>query len=151
MVRSTRVAVRIVLLDPASRVLLFEGRDLSDESDSRRYWFTAGGGVEGSESLLEAADREIGEETGQLGLRLEGPIHRYEFDFLNHGLPQHQVEYFFAARTADLSVGTTGWTELEKQAMTRWCWWSVADLEAAGVRYFPEDLSDLVRKADHLV
>ena len=44
-----RVAVRVVLLDPWSRVLLFEGRDLSDDGDSVRFWFTAGGGVDSGE------------------------------------------------------------------------------------------------------
>ncbi|MFL6132512.1 MAG: NUDIX domain-containing protein [Nocardioidaceae bacterium] len=77
----TRLAVRIVLLDTASRVLLFEGRDLSDDGDSVRFWFTAGGGVDESESLVDAADREVKEETGQSGLNFVGPIHRREFDF----------------------------------------------------------------------
>jgi len=39
----TRHAVRVVLLDASSRVLLFEGRDLSDAADSERFWFTARG------------------------------------------------------------------------------------------------------------
>jgi hypothetical protein len=100
----SRVAVRVVLLDPESRVLLFEGRDLS------------------------------------------------EFDFINHGEPQHQVEHFFAARTRDTSLSDQGWTELEKAAMTTWRWWTTDELEAeGGVQYFPDNLVDLVRLADALV
>ncbi len=82
----------------------------------------AGGRVEGSEFLLEAADREMGEETGQSGARLEGAFEQRGFDFLNHGVLQHQTENFFAARTADPSVGTAGWTGLEEQVVTRWQW-----------------------------
>lgn len=138
-------------MDPASRVLLFEGRDLSDDSDRHRYWFTAGGAVEGTESLLETASREIEEETGQSGLQLEGPFHHREFDFLNHGFPQHQVEWFFAARTTDLSVAASGWTELEKQVVIQWRWWSMTELGITDVCYFPDNLVDLIHVASNLV
>ena len=146
-----RVAVRIVLLDPASRVLLFEGRDLADIEDSLRFWFTAGGGADGGESLADAAVRELAEETGQSGVRLVGPFHRRELDFLNHGEPQHQVEHFFAARTSDTSLRAHGWTELEQRATTTWRWWSTEELETEGVHYFPSNLVELVRLADALV
>lgn len=143
--------MRIVLLDPESRVLLFEGRDLSDAADSVRFWFTAGGGVDDGESLANAAEREVLEEAGLSGLTLVGPFHRREFDFLNHGDPQHQVEHFFAARTSDTTLSDHGWTELERRAMTTWRWWTTDELEAGGVQYFPDNLVDLVRLADALV
>lgn len=147
----TRTAVRIVLLDTLARVLLFEGRDLSDHGDKIRFWFTAGGGVDNGESLEEAAARELWEETGQSELRLVGPFHRREFDFQNHGELQHQVEHFFAARTSDTALSDNGWTELEQKAMTTWRWWTADELEAATVQYFPDNLADLVRRADRLV
>jgi 8-oxo-dGTP pyrophosphatase MutT (NUDIX family) len=146
-----RVAVRVVLLDPWSRVLLFEGRDLSDDGDSVRFWFTAGGGVDSGESLASAAEREVLEETGQSGLTLVGPFHHRQFDFLNHGDPQHQVEHFFAARTTDTSLSDHGWTELGRRTMTTWRWWTTEELEAEGVQYFPDNLVDLVRLVDALV
>lgn len=144
----TRVAVRILLLDTSSRVLLFEGRDLSDTADQARFWFTAGGGVDGSESILDAAEREVLEETGQSGLKLIGPFHRREFDFMNHGEP---LEHFFAARTADTTVRVDGWTDLEHRAMTTWRWWSTEELEAGDIQFFPDNLVDLVRVADLVV
>jgi ADP-ribose pyrophosphatase YjhB (NUDIX family) len=146
-----RVAVRIVLLDSASRVLLFEGRDLADTEDSLRFWFTAGGGADDVESLADAAGRELAEETGQSGVTLVGPFHRREFDFLNHGEPQHQVEHFFAARTSDTSLSVRGWTELERRATTTWRWWSTEELETEDIHYFPSNLVELVRLADALV
>lgn len=147
----TRVAVRIVLLDSESRVLLFEGRDLSDAQDSIRFWFTAGGGNDANETLRETADRELQEETGMSGIDLVGPFQRREFDFLNHGEPQHQVEHFFAARTDSTDLSDSNWTELERTAMTTWRWWSADDLEGASIRYFPENLPELVREAANLV
>ncbi|WP_413336661.1 NUDIX hydrolase [Brevibacterium sp. GP-SGM9] len=151
----TRVAVRIVLLGSESRVLLFEGRDLSDAQDSIRFWFTAGGGSDANETLGETADRELEEETGLSGIDLFGPFHRREFDFLNHGGPQHQVEHFFAARTDETNLSDSKWTELERTAMTTWRCWSADDLEGASIRYFPENLPEnlpeLVREAAALV
>lgn len=115
-----RVTVRVLLLDADSRVLLFEGRDVSDASDASRYWFTAGGAMEPGETRIEAARREVREETGMTGLELVGPIHRREFAFLNHGEPQRQVEHFFVARAARTQVDVTGWTDLERRAVTSW-------------------------------
>ena len=143
----TRVAVRIVLLDQSDRVLLSEGRDLSDTGDTVRFWFPAGGGVDEGESFARAAERELLEETGQSGLSLIGPFHSRESDFLNHGDPQHQVEHFFAARTNDTALSDHGWTELEQAAMTTWRWWSTEELVFEGVQYFPENLVDLVQLA----
>ncbi len=143
--------MRVLLLDPDSRVLLFEGRDLADASDTARWWFTVGGGVELGESLVGAAAREVCEETGHRGLEIVGPFYRREVDFMNHGEPLHQVEYFFAARAHDTVLSAEGWTELERRAVTCSRWWTAAELEASSVSYFPVNLPDLARWAAVLV
>ena len=107
--------------------------------------------MEQSESLVEAAEREVHEETGQTGLKLVGPFHRREFDFMNHGESQHQIEHFFAARTGDLEVSIGGWTDLERRAVTTSRWWTAAELETGSVSFFPVNLVELMHQAAGLV
>jgi 8-oxo-dGTP pyrophosphatase MutT (NUDIX family) len=53
-----RTAGRVIVLDPAGRVLLFEGID-PGLIDAPRFWFTPGGGCEPGESFEAAARREL--------------------------------------------------------------------------------------------
>ena len=61
------------------------------------------------------------------------------------------MEEFFAARTTTTDLSVEGWTDLERRAMTAWRWWSVHELRNHEVRYFPDNLIDLVLEADRLV
>ncbi|HET9257284.1 MAG TPA: NUDIX domain-containing protein [Pseudonocardiaceae bacterium] len=57
-----RVSARVLLLDQADRVLLLHVRDPAEPE--RHWWELPGGGVEPSETLAQAAIRELAEETG---------------------------------------------------------------------------------------
>ncbi|MEV4137606.1 NUDIX domain-containing protein [Dactylosporangium sp. NPDC049742] len=56
-----RPAARVICLDAADRVLLLRWRD---PSDGRWLWEPPGGGIDPGETPLEAARRELAEETG---------------------------------------------------------------------------------------
>src|SRR4051794_39218317 len=74
-VRRRRTA-RVLLVDESDRILLF--RDSDPGLPGRHWWITPGGGVEGAESDLHGAVRELHEETGLVADpgALVGPLAR---------------------------------------------------------------------------
>lgn len=63
-----RSAVRLVVLDIRDRVLLFHTRD-PDHPDLGTWWELPGGGIDPGETYVDAAIRELREETGILADR----------------------------------------------------------------------------------
>ena len=68
-----RICAKVLLIDPAERVLLFTGIDWTLPDDPP-VWFPVGGAVEDGETLETAAIRETREETG------------FEIDDVGHAL-----------------------------------------------------------------
>ncbi|HEY5230675.1 MAG TPA: NUDIX domain-containing protein [Galbitalea sp.] len=138
-----RRAARVLLIDRDGRVLLLFGADPS-LTDDAGWWFTPGGGVEGSESLIETAIREVFEETG---LRLEavtGPIGHRDTTFTFEGVEIHQVETYYTASVDAFEIDRSGWSELEQRSVHGSRWWSVAELEATRDTVYPEILLELL-------
>jgi len=145
------VAARVVLLDPAGRVLLFRGIDPAEPETT--WWFTVGGGVEPGEELRAAAVREAAEETGIVIApdELRGPVWRRLARGSFDGRQWEAEEWFFVAG-ADGSVDTSGFTELEVRTVLEHRWWSVDELAATTDVFYPawlpELISDLPRHPD---
>jgi 8-oxo-dGTP diphosphatase len=136
MTRTPRPAARIVLLDPAGRVLLFR----FDPDDRPPFWCTPGGALDPGESYPTAARRELLEETG-LDLDPGPEILRRVVDFLTiEGVPVTADERYFLARAPHDRIETHGHTALERRVMTRWRWFTSAELTEATEPYFPSDL-----------
>jgi 8-oxo-dGTP pyrophosphatase MutT (NUDIX family) len=91
-----RTAARVLLIDPQNRVLLLGARDPGDD---KVVWFVPGGGVEGNETLEEAAQRELLEEVPQAqGVQLRGPVWQRHHDFSWNRRRISQTEFFFVGR-----------------------------------------------------
>jgi 8-oxo-dGTP pyrophosphatase MutT (NUDIX family) len=125
-----RDTARLLVMDPRQRLLLMRLHP-APGSIGAGLWATLGGRIEPWERVLQAARRELAEETGIVDARL-GPVVWYGEQILDiAGRPWHLRESFVLARCATTAVTDAGWTPEERQAIAELRWWSLADLDAA--------------------
>jgi 8-oxo-dGTP pyrophosphatase MutT (NUDIX family) len=140
-----RVAARVLLVDPAQRLLLFNGFD--PHVPDRFFWFTAGGGLEPGEELHAGAQRELREETGLWVPpgRLVGPVWLRRVQFSFEGVAYDSDEWFFLATLTDAAeVDTAGFTDLENRSVRGHRWWSADDLCRTTETVYPLQLAELL-------
>jgi ADP-ribose pyrophosphatase YjhB (NUDIX family) len=140
-----RTAARVLVVDDAGRVLLFEGLDPADPARVR-FWFTPGGGLEPGESFEAGARRELAEETGLDPSRLDGPVHERVAVFDFEGVTYRQSERFFFARVPGGEIVSAGFTDVERRAVLGSRWWEVEELRTTTDTVYPEGLADLVER-----
>lgn len=138
--RTPRPAARILLLDPERRVLLFR----FDPDDRPPFWCTPGGALDPGEDYATAARRELREETGIDADPGPEVLARHVEFVTIEGVPVSADERYFLVRAAAADIDTGGHTALEQRVMTRWRWFTRAELAALDEPHFPADLAAIL-------
>jgi len=136
-----REAVRAVILDRDTRVLLFKA--FHDDSRSRHFWITPGGGVAAGESAADALQRELAEECGLVAAEI-GPliwVREHQFPMPHSGKVMLQRERFYLVRVERLDVDVSGWDDLERVFMGEHRWWTINEVEASSDEFAPHRLA----------
>lgn len=140
-----REAVRVVVLGPDDRTLLFRVRD--HDGGSQRWWETPGGGLLPGESLTAAARRELDEEVGTPHGEVVDLDHVDRRLSTYAGTEVERIEHTMATRVATTEVSTANWTAAEHHDQVGWEWFTrdeVASLEDSTI---PATLPRLMDRA----
>ncbi len=138
-----RVTARVLPVSPTGAVLLLQEQDPARPGEL--YWSSIGGAVDPSESLPEAALRELWEETGIVvdHERLATPVHRgvqaYSWDGVDYVADS---TYFVVPLQEHVEVTFDRLEPEEIGNVLAAGWWTPVSL--AGVAFRPPDLPEIM-------
>ena len=143
-IRSPRPAARILLVDGRGRALLFR----FTPADRPPFWVTPGGALEPGESYENAARRELFEETG-IDSDPGEQVARRLVDFVSiEGVPVTADERYFRVEVSSDAVDPVGHTQLERQVMQSWRWFTREEIELWAEPIYPADLGAMLAATD---
>ncbi len=135
-----RPAARVLLFDDRDRLLLF--RIAAEAAKARRpIWFPPGGGLNPGESHIEAARREIWEETGLREVEVGPCVWHRTHAFEYQGRLIEQQERYYVARCARFDVVTDNMEAYEFSFMAEHRWWEAEELAMSKDWFVPRNLA----------
>jgi 8-oxo-dGTP diphosphatase len=109
------------------------------------FWALPGGEIEGGETEMAAAVRELREELG-IGVKVEGPVFRDANQFWHQGEIQDNTDFLFWAQCRREDPKLMGVTVEEIAMMREMRWWTADEIEESGQRIFPANLTERMRE-----
>ncbi len=144
-----RPTARIMLINGNNDVFLLKTH-FDPEVGLPPRWLTPGGGIDAGETALEAAVRELREETGlvvtqdQLGEPVLETSGRWDWaDGINY---HTYTDTIFELQVENFTPDTSGFTTEELRDVLEFRWWNVQDLLDSPESLAPHELRDYLRK-----
>lgn len=142
-----RDVVRLIVRDAADRILLFHTHDPA-ALDLGQWWELPGGGIEDGETYLEAALRELHEETGIVvaAERVGLPTWRRTASFRHRDRRhlQHEVVVEVALGAAGCAIDVSGRLDYELEDYFDFRWWPISEVAASDALFYPRSLPRLL-------
>src|SRR5882672_8180574 len=139
-----RPSARLILLDPADRLFLFNVYDpgVYDPANPHfdPFWVMIGGFVDPGEEYADAAVREACEETKLPVVGAPHWVWSRERRMSWRGKDVLHKERFFLARTDRTEIDTSGLDERERSWTLGHRWWRAEEIAASKERFEPLDL-----------
>lgn len=144
-----RATARIMLIDERDRIFLLKTH-FDPEVGLPPRWLTPGGAIDNGESTLEAAVRELREETGMiidpevLGEPVLEASGRWDWaDGLNY---HTYTDTIYELKVQNFQPDTSGFTQDELRDILEYRWWTVDEILDSQESLAPHDLRDWLKE-----